>query len=318
MKCILSSYSDIFFHLAAEEYLLKHQDEDIVMIWQSEKAVVVGKHQNTMNEINYSFIREKNIPVARRLSGGGTVYHGPGNLNFTFIMNGEKGKLVDFKRYVSLIREFLHEKGILADIGTKNDLLVNGLKISGNAEHVFKTRVLHHGTLLYNADLDILNETIKVVPGKYIDKAVQSNRSRVANVQSFMKHDLSVETFAQELFDFLLKKFNVAKSYSFDPAELEAITKLRNEKYSTWEWNFGYSPSFEMKREFNLGQDEEKGILVLHVVKGYVDYLEIIGNSRLQQLQNILKGCRYRYEDVKRKLNILNDKESSSILDLLF
>ena len=117
VHCILTDSKDIFYNLAAEEFLLKNEEDNFFMLWQSDPTVVVGKHQNTMAEVNYPFIREKKIVVARRLSGGGTVYHGPGNLNFTFIMNGEKGKLVDFKKYFTPVIEFLHTKNIPAKAG---------------------------------------------------------------------------------------------------------------------------------------------------------------------------------------------------------
>ena len=316
MLCILSSHTNIFFHLAAEEYLLKRRKEDFIMIWQSEKAVVVGKHQNAMAEINYSFIRENNIPVARRLSGGGTVFHGPGNLNFTFIMSAEKGRLVDFRKYLSPIIEFLDTLNIQAEYGTKNDLLINGLKISGNAEHVFKNRVLHHGTLLYDADLGLLNESILVNPGKYTDKAVQSNRSRVTNIKPFLKSDLSAHEFMNELFNYLLQQFEATRRYEFAEEDEIMINNLCKEKYTTWDWNFGYSPAFEMKKEF--GFRNMQGTINLRVVKGRIEELEVRGSDQLQFLADRLKNCRYRYEDIKEVLKDLGHKESSPMLELLF
>lgn len=316
MLCILSPYKNIFFHLAAEEYLLKSREEDFVLIWHSEKAVVIGKHQNAMAEINYTFVRENNIPVARRLSGGGTVYHGPGNLNFTFITTAEKGKMVDFGRYLAPVKEFLNTMDIQVETGKKNDLLIHGLKISGNAEHVFKNRVLHHGTLLYDADLNVLGESIRVVPDKYIDNAVQSNRANVVNIRPFLKDDLSTDAFAERLFKFLLQKFESAEEYEFTPEDNKNINKLCEEKYITWEWNFGYSPSFGMRKEFSIGN--EKGLLKLRVVKGYIEQLEIIGSKHLQDMADQLKNCRYRYEDISEKLRLSKSKKSSSILELLF
>jgi len=174
---ILSRSRNVFFNLAVEEYLLKQKTDDVFMLWQSGISVVVGKHQNTYAEINHAYIREHQIPVVRRLSGGGAVFHGPGNLNFTFIQNGEPGKMVNFRKFVTPVIEYLKTLGLSAEIGTQNEILIGGVKISGNAEHIFKKRVLHHGTLLFNVDLSMLKEAIKVVPERYIGKAVQSNRS---------------------------------------------------------------------------------------------------------------------------------------------
>ena len=166
MQCLISTNRDIYFNLALEEYLLMHEVDDYFVLWQSEPAVVVGKHQNTLAEINYRFVSEKNIRVARRLSGGGTVYHDQGNLNFTYIANGEPGKLVDFKRFIEPVIHFLGTLGIDAQQGLKNEILVRGKKISGNAEHVYKNRVLHHGTLLFHSDLHLLRECLRVIPGR--------------------------------------------------------------------------------------------------------------------------------------------------------
>ncbi len=157
------------------------------MLWQNLPSIILGKHQNTLAEINYSFVKENNIPVVRRISGGGTVFHDLGNLNFTFISSGEKEKLVNFRKFTQPIIEVLNHMGIPACFEGKNDLRVNGLKISGNAEHVYRNKVLHHGTLLFSADLNYLNQAIKSVPERFKDKAVQSVRSKVANITDSKK-----------------------------------------------------------------------------------------------------------------------------------
>ena len=188
MLIINRPQTDPYFNIAAEEYLLKQMDEDCFMVWQNEPSIIVGKHQNTLAEINYSFAKENNIPVVRRITGGGTVFHDLGNLNFTFISSGEKGKLVNFKKFTQPIIEVLNQMGIPARFEGKNDLRVNGLKISGNAEHVYKNKVLHHGTLLFSTDLNFLKKAIKSVPERFQDKAVQSVRSKVANITDFIEY----------------------------------------------------------------------------------------------------------------------------------
>ncbi len=156
MLCIQSPSRDPYFNLAAEEYLLKQSTDDVFMLWQSSPVVVSGKHQNVYAEMNYRYIREKGILVARRLTGGGTVYHDPGNINFSFIRQGEAGKMVDFTGFIEPVIRFVNSLGVHASQGPKHEIMVNGKKISGNAEHVFKNRVLHHGTLLFDAALDEL------------------------------------------------------------------------------------------------------------------------------------------------------------------
>src|SRR5690554_4159748 len=182
MRCIRLSSRDPYFCLAAEEYLMKKFTDDIFMLWQSDDTVVIGKHQNAMGEINYRYVHEQNITVARRISGGGTVFHDSGNLNFAYIKNVSSTSEISFTRFIQPITEALGSLGITATTSGRNDLLVDGKKVSGNAQHIFKNRVLHHGTLLFNSNLQTLGSSIKVIPGLYRDKAVQSNRSIVTNI----------------------------------------------------------------------------------------------------------------------------------------
>jgi lipoate-protein ligase A len=190
MLCIQLKNNDPYFCLAAEEYLLKNFSEDIFMLWQSENTVVLGKHQNAMAEINYPFVHKNGITVARRISGGGTVFHDAGNVNFAYIRNVNSPAEISFKLFTRPVVEALAKLEVTATSSGRNDLLVDGKKISGNAEHVFKNRVLHHGTLLFNSNLETLGQSIKVIPGKYHGKAVQSNRSVVTNILPFLKKQL--------------------------------------------------------------------------------------------------------------------------------
>ncbi|MBN2814917.1 MAG: lipoate--protein ligase family protein, partial [Bacteroidales bacterium] len=182
MLFLTSEITDPYYNLATEEYLLRQLHDDVFMLWISRPVIVVGKHQNALAEINYRFVSDNHIDVARRLTGGGAVFHDEGNVNFAFIRAGEPGRLVDFNAFIEPVTAFLQTLGVEALRGPKNEILVNGLKISGNAEHVYKNRVLHHGTLLYQSNLDRLRQSLKPSGGRYIDKAVQSNRSSVTNL----------------------------------------------------------------------------------------------------------------------------------------
>ena len=229
MLCIQSKTDDIFFNLATEEYLLRNTMEDYMMLWRSMPVVVVGKHQNALAEINPEFIRKHQINVARRLTGGGAVYHDKGNLNFTFIITGEKNKLIDFKRFVSPVVEFIHHKGVPVVIGKRNDILINGKKISGNAEHVFKKRILHHGTLLYNSDLEMMYNALYSLPSKFKDKSIQSNRTAVTNLMEFMKDGQQIENFVAEFYRFICDFFKNSFKYDLNEREILEIQKLRDE-----------------------------------------------------------------------------------------
>lgn len=275
MLCIHLKNTDPYFCLAAEEYLLKNFSEDIFMLWQSEKAVVVGKHQNAMAEINHRFVSENNIAVCRRISGGGTVFHDAGNVNFTYIKNVKSTAEISFKQFTEPVVKALAKLGIEATTSGRNDLLINGLKISGNAEHVYKNRVLHHGTLLFNSDLENLGQAIKVAPGKYESKAVQSNRSPVANISQFLQTPMTTGEFIQFLLDFILE--NSENSFYFlNENDIQTIEKLSAEKFKTWEWNFGYSPKYSFK---NVVEIEGKILKIEMVVeKGIIVELEIEGD----------------------------------------
>ena len=319
MLCIRLKNTDPFFCLAAEEYLLKNFSEDIFMLWQSEDTVVVGKHQNLLAEINYSFVREKNITVARRISGGGTVFHDAGNVNFAYMKNVSSPAEISFKRFTAPVVDALAELSVTATTSGRNDLLIGGLKISGNAEHVFKNRVLHHGTLLYNSNLDSLGQAIKVVPGKYQSKAVQSNRSPVANINSFLQNKMPVEGFIRFLLEFQLTK-NKARFYELTETEICNIQQLSEEKFRTWEWNFGYSPkySFQNKSEIDGREVEVK----LNTIKGIIDEINIDGDYFLEkmngQLSRNLQGKRHFFEDVQKALKEVLDKVPDKMVYVFF
>ena len=305
MLCIQSNTFDIYEHLATEEFLLKEFSDDIFMLWRSDPSVVIGKHQNAMAEINYHYLRENNIAVARRLSGGGTVYHDRGNLNFTFILNGERGKLVDFVRFVQPINLFLNQLGIQSEIGVRNDILVSGLKVSGNAEHIFKNRVLHHGTLLYKANLDVLRNAIKVIPGKYIDKAVQSHRSSVTNLSDYMAEHISTEAFSEKLFHYVVDS-NEGEIYSLSEDELQKIRLLRDSKYKSWNWIYGYSPTFSLHKSFGAAQQEY--VLEVGIEKGLIISFNLTSpvheSDNYCELNNVMIGCRYDIDEIRSVLNL--------------
>ena len=298
MLFLRSFSTDPYFNLAAEEYFLKQTNEDLFMLWVSRPSVIIGKHQNAMAEINYPYIVDNNILVARRLSGGGTVVHDDQNLNFTFIANGEAGKLIDFKKFVSPVIGYLKTLDVNAFIGEKNEILVGDLKISGNAEHVFKNRVLHHGTLLYNSDLERLKAAIKVIPGeKYFDKAVQSNRASVANIASLLKEKLTIDDFISGLFGHMKSISDEVVKYELKQDEIASIQKLANDKYKTTEWIFGYSPDYKFTNQFQFECNYWE--VEFTVRKGIIQTARIYQNSEeLVELNADFIGKYHLYESV--------------------
>ncbi len=301
--CINQPNSDPYFNLAAEEYFLKNFQEDFFILWRSWASVIVGKHQNALAEINHEFVKMNNIPVARRLSGGGTVFHDPGNVNFTFIRNIDKVSDVSFKIFTDPVTEVLKKLGIEAYTTGRNDLLIEGKKISGNAEHIHKNRVLHHGTLLFNSHLEALRGALKVDLSKYDDKAVKSNRSEVANIADYLTSPMSVEKFTDILFQEIGKNIPEAMVYTPTSADQEAIQKLSIEKYQTWEWIFGYSPRYHFKNTLETLQGTlQIGLLVEH---GLIAEMTLTGNIASEHGQTIsrsLIGWQHEHEALKSAL----------------
>ncbi len=294
MLYILSNSIDPFFNLATEEYLLKNKNEDIFMLWRSEPSVIIGKHQNAPAETNIRFCRENNIHIARRLSGGGTVVHDLNNLNFTFIRTGEEGKLIDFKRFVNPVIDYLATLGIKAHIGKTNDIRIGKLKVSGNAEHVYRKRTLHHGTLLFKSDLSRLKKAIEPSKAVYIDKAVQSNRASVTNIADFIKNTMNIEEFTTDLCQFI-SEANDAVELVLSPVDLSEIRKLATEKYKTWDWIWGYSPNYTFK---NNSEKKEYTINIsLEVSKGVIKNSEV--RSDVPQLNHLeLTGIKHDYGSI--------------------
>lgn len=276
MLCIIRHETDPYFNLAAEEYVLKNFERDSFMLWRNEPAIIVGKHQNTLAEINQEYVKENMIKVVRRLSGGGAVFHDLGNLNFTFIASGENHQLVDFRKFTQPILEVLQKLKIEARFEGRNDLTIDGRKFSGNAEHVHKNRVLHHGTLLFSSQMADLSSALKVDPDKFQDKAVKSVRSRVTNISEHLKTPLSVLEFRDLVLKHVMESTPGAELYSFTQDDIAAISRLRDEKYNTWEWNFGYSPKYNFRKtvKTNGGKLE----VTLEVVNGTIEKARFFGD----------------------------------------
>ena len=235
IRCIYSPFSDIYFHLAAEEYLLKQGNEDIFMLWQDTPSVVIGKHQRLRSEVDQEWAEREQVHVARRFSGGGAVYHDLGNVNLTFIETTPR--LLEFVTYLQRTLDFLNSMGLMATGGERLGIYLNGLKISGSAQCLYKDRVLYHCTLLYDTDLTALHQALN--PEPMVDDetlssvyAVPSVRSEVTNIRRHLSAG-TVTDFKEKAFQYFSKSQSVS---AFTREEIEAINQLREEKYIQKEW----------------------------------------------------------------------------------
>jgi lipoate-protein ligase A len=273
--CIKSDHTNPYLNLAAEEYFLKESGREFFLLYINDPSVIAGKHQNVYAEINLDYVRENNIKVARRISGGGAVWHDHGNLNFSFIRKGKEGDLVNFRKYTSPILDVLLRLGLPAQFKEKNSIVINNLKISGNAEHIFKNRVLHHGTLLFSSDFTGMSKALTTGQMKYHDKAVKSVRSRTANISDFLDKNIGIWEFGDEILSHIMEYYPDSETYTVTESELAAIQKLVQKKYVTWKWTFGYSPDYTFERKIEIS-GPEAGIF-LQVKKGLISEIRLSG-----------------------------------------
>ena len=307
----ISKTHDTAFNIALEEYCFKQlKDEDeIFLLWINEPSIIVGKYQNTIEEINTEYTREKGIHVIRRISGGGAVYHELNNLNYTIISNRDKGQEgFNFKEFSKPIIETLAELGVEAEFTGRNDLEIDGQKFCGNAQAYIKDRVMHHGCLLFNVDFSALGNALKVSKDKIESKGVKSVRSRVTNILPHLKTPITVEEFGDKIMEYMKKQYPDMKEYVFSKEELDYIAK-RAEIKRSWEWNYGESPEFNITRgkRFKNGRIQIFADVENSKIKSIKFYGDFFGmNEDLTELENLLVGVKYTPEAIRERLKEVN------------
>ncbi|MGM0612371.1 MAG: lipoate--protein ligase [Bacteroidota bacterium] len=308
MLCIYSPETTPAFNIASEEYLMKNIDQDVFLLYINGPSIIVGKHQNTLSEINVDYVKENNIEIVRRLSGGGAVFHDLGNLNFAFIKKGEDTNLVDFQKFTIPILDVLRKLNIDAKFEGRNDLTIDGKKFSGNAEHVYKNKVLHHGTLLFSSKMEDLGKALNVNPRKFKDKAVKSVKSRVTNIKEHLEKDMSVDEFAEMLMQDIMQTEPDGKRYEYTEADKEAIQNLVDQKYGTWEWNFGYSPKYNFSRYTKTqgGHIEVNLDVIDGVIKNAKFFGDFFSSKDIGEIEDALKGIQHNEVKIRKQLEDFN------------
>ena len=314
-----------YYNLAFEEYVLTHYLEgDFLMLWQNDNTIVIGQNQNTEAEINRAFVEEHKINVIRRGTGGGAVYHDLGNLNYSFISDSDGIDNAALERFSKPIIRALAKLGVTAETSGRNDIQIDGHKVSGTAQRKFKNRILHHGTLLFNANPGMIAGALNVDPEKIKAKGTQSVRSRVGNIHDYLKEEMTLQEFWQFL-KVELAGDGVVESQLPEEA-LKEIDNMRATKYETWEWNYGRSPRYELhnKRRYTGGGLEVFLTANQGVIQDIVFYGDFLSLRSLDELREALKGCAYRTEDVAAVLDRFPLNEffgfitKEEVLDLVF
>lgn len=302
---VVNNHTDPRINLAVEEYVLNYLDpsEEYAILWQNEPTVVIGRNQNTLAEVNSSFIKERGIHVVRRLSGGGAVYHDLGNLNFTFIVDAEKERVSNFEYFTRPVIQALASLGVQAEFSGRNDITIDGKKFSGNAQYWSKGRLLHHGTILFNSDLSVVQEALNVKADKLQSKGVKSVRSRVTNIYPYLKSPITIEEFKEVLWKYLIPD-GEGREYILSEEEWAIVHRIKEERYACWDWNYGASPECEIEKEarFTGGKLELK----FNVKDGLIQDLHIFGDffgrKDVRELAQLLNGKQYRESVVEEVL----------------
>ena len=253
MRYLESPSRDPYFNLALEEYVFERMDKSksYFLLWQNDNTIVVGKYQNTAEEIDQAYVDAHHIRVARRLSGGGAVYHDRGNLNFTFIVDRADAPGLNFKIFVEPVIQALARFGVHAEFTGRNDLTIDGMKFSGNAQYARRGRLLHHGCIMLDSNLTSVADALRVKEAKFASKAVKSVRSRVTTINAHAPAPISMEDFKGALKECAMAS-GALEPYTLTEEDLAAVRKLRDEKYATWAWNYGCSPAYDMRREMKF------------------------------------------------------------------
>ncbi|MEA4811860.1 MAG: lipoate--protein ligase [Anaerolineaceae bacterium] len=295
-------------NLAFEEYAIRHiaPDEEILLFYINEPSIIIGRNQNTVQEINVDYVNEHALHVVRRLSGGGAVYHDLGNLNFSFIAPFSADNFHNFKKFTEPVLKVLQAMGANAELSGRNDLTIEGKKISGNAQYVSGQRMVSHGTLLYQTDLDRVGDALRVKAAKIESKGIKSVRSRVANISEYLQNPPDILNFRQKIIDQVFAK-QPFTACTFSEADWAGVRQLVQERYDTWAWNFGRSPAFNLRRETRYPGGEIEALLTVTrgIIKEIRFFGDFFGQREIAELEDALRGTKYQPEQMRRALGNL-------------
>lgn len=293
---------DPMMNLAIEEYVLRNLDvnESYLLFYINKPSIIIGKNQNTAEEINTEYVEEKGIKVVRRLSGGGAVYHDLGNLNFSFITKDDGESFHNFQKFTEPVVKALKKLGINAELSGRNDILAEGKKISGNAMFSTRGRMFSHGTLMFDVNVDDVVASLKVKKDKIESKGIKSVRSRVTNIADFLENPITIEEFKSLILKYIFEDSEEVPEYVLTEEDWNKIHEISKERYQSWDWNYGKSPKFNLQNShrFPVGSIDIR----LEVNKGRIESCKIYGDffgvGEVAEIEELLNGVRYEREAI--------------------
>ncbi len=313
MKYIPNEVTNAHYNLALEEWVLENLKDDIyILLWRNDNSIIIGRNQNTAQEINQAYVEEHNIDVIRRPTGGGAVYHDLGNLNFSIVADAENAVHIDFELYTQPVLRALREMGVDVQLSGRNDITIDGKKCTGLAQRISNNRILHHGAMLFDTDLTTLSKALNVRRDKMESKGVKSVVSRVTNIKPYVKEDVDVIGFRELLKKAMFHEYDEVPEYHLNEEQLAEVKKLQEEKYDTWEWNYGRSPKTNFQNDKRF---EGAGVLDIRmdvkdgVIEKATFYGDFFGAKDKSVLEDALQGVHFTPQGVSKALEGFNISE---------
>ncbi len=311
MRVVMNPGTNPYFNVALDSWLVREApaDEDYVMLWQNRPAVIIGRYQNTHQEVHIDYADAHDIAIVRRMSGGGAVYHDMGNLNFSMVVSTEDQPFNDFQRFTRPVVETLAHYGVVAELTGRNDVTLDGKKFSGNAQYRTPTRLLHHGTILFNENLDDVEDVLNVNPDKIAGKGIKSVRSRVTNVQPYLPHGVELEEFRSTLLQYIGQhNGGIREPWSLNEEQQMRVQELVDHRFGQWGWNFGQSPPFNYRGQerFDQGSIEALVYVVQDHIESLTLYGDFLGDRDISPLIQRLTGLPYSKTVIADALNSLS------------